>query len=130
MAGTTRRRFTRSRPSGHIRRGATAPGGRKPRQPETMKTSRVAVALLIALTPCTLVAPAVAQTPGAEDPITASARARFKEGVDFYDKGEYDQARASFLQAYALKKHPAVLLNLAWSCVKSGHALEGKKYFE
>jgi hypothetical protein len=95
-----------------------------------MKTSRVAVALLIALTPCTLAAPAAAQAPGAEDPITASARARFKEGVDFYDKGEYDQARASFLQAYALKKHPAVLLNLAWSCLKSGHSLEGKKYFE
>ena len=96
-----------------------------------MKTSRVAVALLIALTPCTLVAPAAAQSgSGAEDPITAMARARVKEGVDFYDKGEYDQARASFLQAYALKKHPAVLLNLAWSCVKSGHVLEGKKYFD
>jgi hypothetical protein len=94
-----------------------------------MKTSRVAVALLIALAPCTFAVPAVAQT-GADDPTTAMARARFKEGVDFYDKGEYDQARASFLQAYALKKHPAVLLNLAWSCVKSGHALEGKKYFE
>jgi hypothetical protein len=94
-----------------------------------MKTSRVAVALLIALTPCTLAVPAAAQT-AADDPTTAMARARFKEGVDFYDKGEYDQARASFLQAYALKKHPAVLLNLAWSCVKSGHALEGKKYFE
>jgi hypothetical protein len=94
-----------------------------------MKTSRVALALLIALSPCAFAVPAVAQT-GAEDPLTAMARARFKEGVEFYDKGEYDQARASFLQAYALKKHPAVLLNLAWSCVKSGHALEGKKYFE
>lgn len=95
-----------------------------------MKTPRVAVALLIALAPCTLVTPAAAQAAGAEDPTTAMARARFKEGVDFYDKGQYDQARASFLQAYALKQHPAVLLNLAWSCVKSGHALEGKKYFE
>lgn len=95
-----------------------------------MKTPRVAVALLIALTPCTLSVPAFAQSSGAEDPTTAMARARFKEGVEFYDKGEYDQARASFLQAYALKKHPAVLLNLAWSCVKSGHALEGKKYFD
>jgi hypothetical protein len=94
-----------------------------------MKTSRVAVALLIALTPATFAVPAAAQT-AAEDPTTAMARARFKEGVDFYDKGQYDQARASFLQAYALKQHPAVLLNLAWSCVKSGHALEGKKYFE
>lgn len=95
-----------------------------------MKTHRrVAVALLLALTPCAYAAPTFAQA-GAEDPITAMARARFKEGVDFYDKGQYDQARASFLQAYALKKHPAVLLNLAWSCLKSGHAMEGKKYFE
>jgi tetratricopeptide (TPR) repeat protein len=94
-----------------------------------MKTSRIAAALLIALAPGSFATTAVAQS-GADDPMTAMARARFKEGVDFYDKGEYDQARASFLQAYALKKHPAVLLNLAWSCVKSGHALEGKKYFE
>jgi hypothetical protein len=57
------------------------------------------------------------------------ARARFKEGVEFYDKAQYEQARAAFLQAYALKKHPAVLLNLAWSCLKSGHALEAEKYF-
>ena len=65
-----------------------------------------------------------------EDPTTAVARSRFKEGVDFYDKGQYEQARASFLQAYALKKHPAVLLNLAWSCLKSGHALEAEHYFK
>jgi len=58
------------------------------------------------------------------------ARARFKEGVGFYDKGEFEQARASFLQAYALKQHPAVLLNLAWSCLKSGRVLEADKYFE
>ena len=94
-----------------------------------MKTSRIAAALLIALAPGSFATTAVAQS-GTDDPMTAMARARFKEGVDFYDKGEYDQARASFLQAYALKKHPAVLLNLAWSCVKSGHALEGKKYFD
>jgi hypothetical protein len=58
------------------------------------------------------------------------ARARFREGVQFYDKGEYDQARGSFLQAYALKKHPAVLLNLAWTCLKSGHVLEAERYFK
>jgi hypothetical protein len=67
---------------------------------------------------------------GAEDPTTAMARARFKEGVEFYDKGQYEQARAAFLQAYALKKHPAVLLNLAWSSLKSGHALEAERYFK
>lgn len=61
--------------------------------------------------------------------MTAMARARFREGVEYYDKGEYEQARAAFLQAYALKKHPAVLLNLAWSCLKSGHVREADQYF-
>ena len=94
-----------------------------------MKTRPFAVALLVALAPATFPMPARAQAP-AEDPTTAMARARFKEGVEFYDKGEFEQARASFLQAYALKKHPAVLLNLAWSCLKSGHVLEAEKYFK
>jgi hypothetical protein len=94
-----------------------------------MRAPRFALALLIALAPGAYAAPVFAQA-GAEDPITTMARARFKEGVEFYDKGEYEQARAAFLQAYALKKHPAVLLNLAWSSLKSGHTLEGKKYFE
>jgi hypothetical protein len=93
-----------------------------------MKTRPLAVALLVALAPMTFPMPVRAQAPG-EDATTAMARARFKEGVSFYDKGEFEQARASFLQAYALKKHPAVLLNLAWSCLKSGHVLEGEKYF-
>jgi len=95
-----------------------------------MKTRSIAAALLLAFAPATFAAPvAWAQAP-ADDATTAMARARFKEGVEFYDKGEFEQARASFLQAYALKKHPAVLLNLAWSCVKSGHALEAEKYFK
>jgi hypothetical protein len=93
-----------------------------------MKSRPLAVALLLALAPATLPMPVWAQAP-AEDATTSMARARFKEGVEFYDKGEYEQARASFLQAYALKKHPAVLLNLAWSCLKSGHAMEAEKYF-
>jgi hypothetical protein len=73
--------------------------------------------------------PSRAQT-AAEDPMTDMARARFKEGVSFYDKGQFEQARIAFLQAYALKKHPAVLLNLAWSCLKSGHTLEAQHYFK
>jgi len=94
-----------------------------------MKTRPLAVALLLALAPATFPTLALAQAP-ADDATTASARARFKEGVEFYDKGDFEQARASFVQAYALKNHPAVLLNLAWSCVKSGHALEAEKYFK
>jgi hypothetical protein len=64
-----------------------------------------------------------------DDVTVAQARARFKEGVEFFDKGQYELARASFLQAYALKKHPDVLLNLAWSSLKSGHPVEAEKEF-
>ena len=94
-----------------------------------MKTRPLAVALLLALAPATFPTIVWAQAPS-DDATTSMARARFKEGVEFYDKGDFEQARVSFLQAYALKKHPAVLLNLAWSCVKSGHALEAEKYFK
>jgi hypothetical protein len=85
-----------------------------------MKTRAIAAAVLLAFAPMSVGAPAWAQ----DDPITKSARARFQEGVDFYDKGNFESARASFLQAYALKKHPAVLLNLGLSCLKSNHPLE------
>lgn len=95
-----------------------------------MTTRPLAFALLVALAPSALPSRASAQGTGAEDPTTAMARARFKEGVDYYDKGQYEQARGAFLQAYALKKHPAVLLNLAWSSLKSAHALEAEKYFK
>jgi hypothetical protein len=95
-----------------------------------MRTTRtIAAALLLALAPIAFPPSVRAQAP-AEDATTVMARTRFKEGVDFYDKGEYEQARASFLQVYALKKHPAILLNLGWSCLKSGHALEAERYFK
>jgi hypothetical protein len=99
-----------------------------------MKSRPVAVALLLALAPASLVFPPtcrVCRAQGASDDATTTmARARFKEGVEYFDKGQFELARAAFLQAYALKKHPAVLLNLAWSCLKSGHALEGERYFK
>jgi outer membrane biosynthesis protein TonB len=89
----------------------------------------IAAALL--LSTAALTTPTVSWAQGTSDEATTTmARARFKEGVVYYDKGQFDLARASFLQAYALKRHPAILLNLAWSCVKSGHALEGARYFK
>src|SRR5579859_3658885 len=91
-----------------------------------MRTRSVAAALLIALTP--LLSPSFAQ--GQDDPTVKAARARFNEGVEFFDKGQFENARAAFLQAYALRKHPAVLLNLAQSSLKAGHALEAAKYFQ
>jgi hypothetical protein len=92
-----------------------------------MKTSRTAAAVLVAFLSTTVVPrAAVAQ----DDPVTMQARTRFKEGVEAYDKGQYENARLAFLQAYALKKHPAVLLNLAQSSAKAGHQLEAAKYFQ
>ncbi len=94
-----------------------------------MRTSRLAVAFLVAFAPSLLPATALAQPPPAPDPTIQAAHARFEEGVQFYDKGQYENARASFLQAYALHKHPAVLMNLAQSSLKSGHTLDADRYF-
>lgn len=83
----------------------------------------VAAALLGAL----LLVPARAL---AQDDVTLTmARERFKEGVSYFDKKDFAKARVAFLQAYALKKHPAVLLNLAQSELRSGHEAEAAKHF-
>jgi hypothetical protein len=91
-----------------------------------MKTRRIAAAVLFSFLPVTVSLPAWSQ----DDAATTQARARFKEGVEAFDKGKYEEARLSFLQAYTLKKHPAVLLNLAQSSVKANHPLEAAKYFQ
>lgn len=70
-----------------------------------------------------------AQAP-TDDATTKAARARFQEGVALYDKGQYEASRAAFVQAYALRRHPAVLLNLAQSSLRSGRPLEASKYFQ
>jgi hypothetical protein len=65
-----------------------------------------------------------------DDPTTtAAARERFKEGVAHFDRKEYEKARAAFVQAYALKKHPAVLLNLAQSELRAGREHDAAKHF-
>jgi hypothetical protein len=91
-----------------------------------MKPRNIAAALLFTFLPATVSLPAWSQ----DDPLTIQARARFKEGVDAFDKGKFEEARLAFLQAYTLKKHPAVLLNLAQSSEKSNHHLEAVKYFQ
>ncbi len=88
----------------------------------------LALAVLLSFSSTLVPHSAFAQAVGG-DPTLQAARARFAEGVDFYDKGEFEKARASFLQAYALHKHPAVLLNLAQSSLRSGHPLDADKYF-
>jgi hypothetical protein len=64
------------------------------------------------------------------DAVTEVARQRYQEGVKAFDAGKFEDARAAFLQAYALKRHPAVLLNLGLSEVKSGHAEDGANHLQ
>ncbi len=91
-----------------------------------------ALSLAAVLVPC--VVPCLAYAPPAfaqDDPqVTAEARKRFQEGVKLFDEKKYELARASFLQAYALKKHPDVLLNLAQAELLSGKALDAVNHFK
>jgi hypothetical protein len=96
--------------------------------PVTTKTSRL-VTSAWTLGVCLLLAQA-AHAQGQDDPTaTAAARERFKEGVAYFDQKQYEKARAAFVQAYALKKHPAVLLNLAQSELRSNHERDAAKHF-
>ncbi|MCS6899347.1 MAG: hypothetical protein RMJ98_06680 [Myxococcales bacterium] len=65
-----------------------------------------------------------------DDATTVEARKRFLEGVKFFDEKKYDLARVAFFQAYTLKKHPDVLLNLAQAELLGGRYLEAAQHFK
>ena len=65
-----------------------------------------------------------------EDAVTKEARKRFLEGVKLFDEKKFDLARASFLQAMALKPHPAILLNLAQTELVGGQHFEALGHFK
>jgi hypothetical protein len=91
-----------------------------------MRLGSCFVTVLLAASPVFFCSAAQAQE---KDAVTETARRRFQEGVKFFDQKRYEDARAAFLQAYALKRHPAVLLNLAQSEIRSGHSLEAARHF-
>src|SRR5882724_1476032 len=94
-----------------------------------MRKLRLRTLLCLSLA-CTALSPALASAaPAADDASVAMARERFSEGVAFFDKKDFEKARLAFLQAYALKKHPAVLLNLAQSELRSSHEADAAKHF-
>jgi hypothetical protein len=64
------------------------------------------------------------------DPVTEVARQRYEEGVKAYDAGRFEEARTAFLQVYALKRHPAVLLNLGQSELRSNHLEDSGKHLQ
>lgn len=87
----------------------------------------VLLAALSAIPGGVLVGPRVAS---AQDDATVEiARQRFREGVAHYDRREYEEARLAFLQAYALKPHPAVLLNLAQSELRANYPADAANHF-
>ncbi|MGE3669719.1 MAG: tol-pal system YbgF family protein [Polyangiaceae bacterium] len=95
-----------------------------------MRTRAYTLALALALSAASpLLVSSSAQAQSA-DAMTEMARQRFQEGVQYYDAKDYEKARAAFLQAYALKKHPSVLLNLAQSELRSGHEADAAQHFE
>jgi tetratricopeptide (TPR) repeat protein len=60
---------------------------------------------------------------------TEVARQRFREGVAHYDRQDFEKARLAFLQAYLLRPHHAVLLNLAQSELRAGRHAEAAENF-
>jgi tetratricopeptide (TPR) repeat protein len=51
---------------------------------------------------------------------TAAGRARYEEGAQHYNLGEYDQAIAAFKEAYRLSNDPSLLYNIAQAYRKKG----------
>lgn len=98
----------------------------QPRRPARRRDWTSRLALCLSLLGSTLVADsALAQSDGE----TEIARQRFLEGVRHYDQHDYDKARLAFLQAYLLKPHPAVLLNLAQSQLRASRFAEAAENF-
>ncbi|MBM4359071.1 MAG: PEGA domain-containing protein [Deltaproteobacteria bacterium] len=86
-------------------------------------TFLIASALLVPASPRT----ALAQE---SDKITEMARAKFIEGAEAFNAKRYAEARELFLQAYAMKRHPAVLLNLGLSEIKAGDPETGGAHLQ
>jgi PEGA domain len=66
----------------------------------------------------------------AEDPTVVRARELFKRGVDAYDRGVYYEALQSFQEAYSLRPHPSVRVNIANCYDKLDRPAEAIQNFE
>jgi hypothetical protein len=67
---------------------------------------------------------------GAEDPAMREAQARFEEGLARVKAGDFEAARMSFTQAYAVLHKPLILWNLALSEEKTGRSLDALAHFK
>jgi hypothetical protein len=84
------------------------------------------------LTALTLVlAAGLATAPArADDKAMRDAQARFEEGLHRVKAGDFEAARVSFTEAYAVLKKPDILWNLALAEQKSGHPVDSIVHFK
>lgn len=98
----------------------------------TMKTVRVAaIGCLVLLDGAMAMAEPSAASPTTEDRAalaTRRARLTYREGVDAFNRKDFESARIAFLQTLALKPDvPEVRRNLGLAQIYSGHYLEGAR---
>jgi tetratricopeptide (TPR) repeat protein len=79
-----------------------------------------------------LLTPVAASTAHAQsaDETKARAKALFEQGVADYDAGRYEQALASFQEAYRIRPHPLVNVNIANCYDKLGKSLLAVFHFQ
>lgn len=65
----------------------------------------------------------------AEDAATHEATQRFEEGNALWERGEHEQARLKYVQAWAVLKKPGVLFNLARAEQHEGRTLDAYLHF-
>src|SRR5271155_4773938 len=65
-----------------------------------------------------------------DDSVERDAQARFEEGLQRVKAGDFDAARLSFVEAYAVLHRPRILWNLALSEEKTGHPLDALAHFK
>src|SRR5947209_14172033 len=85
--------------------------------------------VLSALAISALGAPATARAADPPSVEMREAEERFKEGLGLHDRGKDEEARAKFLQAWAVLKNPNVLFNLARSEQLSHHDVDAYVHY-
>jgi hypothetical protein len=86
--------------------------------------------LALAVGLAALAPPALGAPRDADAAVEAAAKARYAEGFRLYNKKKYEEARAAFMQAAALRRRPAAILMVAQSSLRAGRWLEAAHQFD
>lgn len=84
----------------------------------------------VSLVACLWFAGASSVSAQTEDATVVRARELFERGVDAYDRGAYYEALQAFQEAYSLRPHPAVRVNIANCYEKLDRPAEAIQNFE